>query len=307
MKIYIAGAGAMGCRFGVQLSEAGHDVTLLDNWEAHIDAIQQNGLKVIGEEEKTVNLTIMKPTEAKGEAELVILFTKAMQLKQMMQDIKGLVGPQTHVLCLLNGLGHSEVIKEYVPESNILMGVTVWTAGLKGPGTVLLQGNGTINLQAIDASHEAAGHEITDVLNSAGLNATYDNDVVPSIWRKACVNGTMNSGCALLDCTIGELFASESGLKIVREIIHEFVSVGIAEGVDLDEEEITNYVMDISVKAAPHYPSMHQDLVQNRRFTEIDYLNGAVNEKAKRLGISTPYCQMITQLIHTKEDIFGIR
>ncbi|MGT2754639.1 2-dehydropantoate 2-reductase [Streptococcus ovis] len=306
MKIYIAGAGAMGCRFGVQLSEAGNDVTLLDNWEAHIQAIQQEGLKVVGDEEKTVQLPIMKPVEVEGEADLVILFTKAMQLKQMLQDIETVVGEQTRVLCLLNGLGHADVIKEYVPESNILMGVTVWTAGLKGPGTVLMQGNGTINLQSLDASQEASGREITDVLNGAGLNATYDTDVVPSIWRKACVNGTMNSGCALLDCTIGELFASESGLKIVREIIHEFVSVGIAEGVDLNEEEITNYVMDISVKAAPHYPSMHQDLVQNRRLTEIDYLNGAVNEKAKRLGISTPYCQMMTQLIHTKEDIFGI-
>ncbi len=306
MKIYIAGAGAMGCRFGVQLSEAGNDVTLLDNWEAHIQAIQQEGLKVVGDEEKTVQLPIMKPVEVEGEADLVILFIKAMQLKQMLQDIETVVGEQTRVLCLLNGLGHADVIKEYVPESNILMGVTVWTAGLKGPGTVLMQGNGTINLQSLDASQEASGREITDVLNGAGLNATYDTDVVPSIWRKACVNGTMNSGCALLDCTIGELFASESGLKIVREIIHEFVSVGIAEGVDLNEEEITNYVMDISVKAAPHYPSMHQDLVQNRRLTEIDYLNGAVNEKAKRLGISTPYCQMMTQLIHTKEDIFRI-
>lgn len=307
MKIYIAGAGAMGCRFGVQLSEAGNDVTLLDNWEAHIEAIKKDGLKVIGEEEKTVHLPIMKPSEAKGEAELVILFTKAMQLRQMLEDMKGIVGPKTRVLCLLNGLGHADVMKEYIPESNILMGVTVWTAGLKGPGTVLLQGKGTVNLQSLDVSQEVAGREMTDVLNAAGLNATYDTDVVPSIWRKACVNGTMNSGCALLDCTIGELFASESGLKVVREIIHEFVSVGVAEGVALDEEEITNYVMDISVKAAPHYPSMHQDLVQNHRFTEIDYLNGAVNEKAKRLGISTPYCQMITQLIHTKEDIFGIK
>ncbi|MEY8462916.1 2-dehydropantoate 2-reductase [Streptococcus merionis] len=307
MKIYIAGAGAMGCRFGVQLSEAGNDVTLLDNWEAHIDAIKKDGLKVVGDEEKTVHLPIMKPTEAEGEGDLIILFTKAMQLRQMLQDIKPIVGSKTRVFCLLNGLGHEDVMKEYIPATNILMGVTVWTASLKEPGVVLMQGKGAINLQAIDASQEASGREVTDILNGAGLNATYDMDVIPSIWRKACVNGTMNSGCALLDCTIGELFASESGLKVVREIIHEFVSVGVAEGVALDEEDITNYVMEISVKAAPHYPSMHQDLVKNHRLTEIDYLNGAVSEKAKRLGISTPYCQMMTQLIHTKEDIFGIK
>ena len=83
--------------------------------------------------------------------------------------------------------------------------------------------------------------------------------------------------------------------------------VGEAEGVSLDEAEITKYVMDTSVKAAHHYPSMHQDLVQNHRKTEIDFLNGAVNSKGQKLGIDTPYCRLITQLVHTKEDVLKIK
>lgn len=306
MLVYIAGSGAMGCRFGYQISKTGNEVVLLDQWDDHIKAIQENGLKITGDVEETVHLPIMKPQEATREADLVILFTKAMQLPQMLQDIKGIIGKETKVLCLLNGLGHEDVIRQYIPEHNILMGVTVWTAGLKGPGHVHLQGVGALNLQSVDPSNKEAGLEVAEMLTEANLFATYDDDVVPNIWRKACVNGTMNSMCALLDCTIGELFASEDGLKIVKEIIHEFVTVGRAEGVTLDEEAITNYVMETSEKAAPHYPSMHQDLVQNHRLTEIDFINGAVNAKAEKLGIDTPYCRLITQMVHAKEAILNI-
>lgn len=303
MRIYIAGAGAMGCRFGYHFMKTEHEVILLDNWEAHIEAIQKNGLHIVGAEEKNVQLNIMRPTEAKEPADLIILFTKAMQLEKMLQDIQGIITEETQVLCLLNGLGHEEVIQKHVKKENIIMGVTVWTAGLAQAGTVKLQGTGTIDLQSMNKDNQEKGREIADILNKADLNANYDEDVIPSIWRKACVNGTMNSLCALLDATIGEVFAQEEGLELIRAIIHEFVIVGQAEGVALDEQAITDYVMAVSVKAAAHYPSMHQDLVQNKRFTEIDYINGAVARKAEKLGLDTPYCRMVTQLIHTKEKI----
>lgn len=306
MRIYIAGSGAMGCRFGYQLQQSGQEVILLDNWQDHIDAIKQNGLKIVGDKPDCVKMTIMHPTEAHEAADFIILFTKAMQLPQMLEDIKQIIGEHTKVLCLLNGLGHEDTIRKYIKEENILMGVTVWTAGLKGPGVAILQGKGSINLQSFDTCGKESSVQIVDVMNQAGLNVIYDEDVLPSIWRKACVNGTMNSTCALCDCTIGEFFATEDALHTVRAIIHEFCEVGIASGVKLNESEIVDYVMHVSVIAAPHYPSMHQDLVQNHRLTEIDFINGAVARRGKKLGIQTPYCQMITDLIHAKEHILGI-
>ena len=261
----------------------------------------------MGDHEDCVHIPIMRPEEATQKADFIVLFTKAMQLETMLQSLKGIITDKTKVLCLLNGLGHEDVIKKYIPEKNILMGVTVWTAGLKGPGTALLTATGSVNLQSIDQSGEKEAMVFVDLLNEAGLKVTYDEDVVPSIWRKACVNGTMNSTCALLDCTIGEFFASEEALRVVDTIIHEFVMVGEATGVKLDEQAIKDYVMHTSVVAAGHYPSMHQDLVQNHRLTEIDYINGAVAKKGDSLGIPTPYCHMITDLVHAKEHVLKIQ
>lgn len=311
MFIYIAGSGAMGCRFGYQLQKSGNDVVLLDMWQDHIDAIREHGLHITGDEDCFEQMTIARPEEVAhnanhNDADLIILFTKAMQLRAMLTNIQPVIGAHTRVLCLLNGLGHEDTIREFVPQENIIMGVTVWTAGLKEPGVVLLQGTGSVNLQSLDSRGEEAIADTVDAMNKAGLHVTYDADVVPSIWRKACVNGTMNSTCALCDATIGEFFASEEGLAIVRTIIHEFVEVGQAEGVALNEDEIYAYVLHTAKDVAPHYPSMHQDLIQNHRLTEIDYINGAVAKKGEKLGINTPYCKMITELIHAKEHILNI-
>lgn len=307
MKIYIAGSGAMGCRFGAQLLEAGQDVTLLDNWADHVEAVQKNGLKITGDNERTVQIPMLFPTEATEEADLIILFTKAMQLPQMLTDIKQLITPHTKVLCLLNGLGHEDVIKEYVPLENIMMGVTMWTAGLDGPGQAHLIGTGTVNLQSMSPEGEAFGREVADVLTEAQLFAEYDNDIIPSIWRKACVNGTMNSTCALLDCKIGEFFATKNGMHIVENVIHEFVDVANLEGIPLNYEDMLAYVKKGSVTAKDHYPSMHQDLVQNNRKTEIDFINGAVVKKAKKHDVKTPYCEQIVDFIHAKEAINGAK
>lgn len=307
MLIYIAGAGAMGCRFGYQLLKNGQDVILLDNWDAHIAAIQSRGLEITGDKTDTVHIPIMHPTEATQKADLIILFTKAMQLPTMLQEIKQIIGPRTKVLCLLNGLGHEDVIRQYVPLKDILMGVTIWTAGLEGPGKAILAGTGTINLQSIDPNGKGDAEQIVTILNGAGLNAIYDDDVLPNIWRKACVNGTMNPTCALLECNIDQFFATDEAPIMVKNIIHEFVMVGEAKGIALDEDEITKYVMDTSVKAAHHYPSMYQDLVQNHRPTEINYINGAVARMGKQLNIATPYCQMITDLVLAKQQILGIK
>ncbi|MGX7348467.1 2-dehydropantoate 2-reductase [Aerococcus vaginalis] len=306
MLTYIAGSGAMGCRFGYQIHKQGNEVILLDMWEDHIQAIKENGLNIVGDHEDNIKIDIMKPSEAKREADFIILFTKAMQLPSMLESIKPIIKEDTKVLCLLNGLGHEDVMQRYLAEKNILLGVTVWTAGLNKPGEVLLTGTGAVNLQAIDPSGKTEALEVVDMMNEAGLNVTYDEDVLPSIWRKACVNGTMNSTCALLDCTIGEFFASEEAQRVVKTIISEFVTVGKALDVALNESEIVDYVFETSVAAAAHYPSMHQDLIQNHRPTEIDYINGAVARKGIELGIDTPYCQMITDLIHAKEQQLGI-
>lgn len=306
MKIGIIGAGAMGSRFGYMLSKVGNDIFLVDGWKEHVDKINNEGLTVEENGElKKVKLPAMLPQDAKEVPDLAILFTKSMGLEPMLESIKDILGPNTKVLCLLNGLGHSDTIAKYVDKKNILMGVTLWTAGLRGPGHVLLTGDGSLEVQNISKESEKEAKEVCEVLTEAGLKAHYSDDVIFSTWRKACVNGTLNGTCTILDCNIKEFGELSEAKDLIREIIKEFSEVANIYGVQLNVEETAKGIEKIydPSQAGEHYPSMHQDLIQNHRLTEIDYINGYVSRKGKENNIKTPYNDLITLFVHAKEEL----
>ncbi|KRN29055.1 panE protein [Lactobacillus selangorensis] len=305
-KIAIAGAGAMGSRFGYMLQKAGNDVILMDNWEQHVETINEKGLTVDDNgQTQVIQIPAMAPRAVKEVQDLVILFTKTMQLKTMLEDIKGTIGKNTAVLCLMNGLGNVDVIEQYVKKQHIIVGVTLWTSELVGPGHISFTGSGSIGLQNIDPREQDRAAKVVSLLNAAGLNATLSTDVTTDIWKKACVNGTLNSLCTLLDCNIEEFGQLKEAPQMAREILNEFAAVAKLENVTIDVDEILTSLQKLgdTSQAGAHYPSMHQDLIQHHRKTEIDFLNGYVAKKGKANGIATPYNTLVTQLVHAKEQI----
>lgn len=312
LKITIAGAGAMGSRFGLMLHRGGNDVTLVDGWKDHVEAIKGNGLHAqLNGENITAKLPVVLQSEVESneKTELIILFTKAMQLEKMLQDIKPLIDHQTKVLCLLNGIGHEDIVEQYVPMNNIFIGNTMWTADLEGPGEVKLFGEGSVELQNLGKNQEETAKKLAEVLSDSGLNAKYSDNIRYSIYRKACVNGTMNGLCTILDTNMAGLGSTKAAHDMVTKIVGEFAAVAHCEDVNLDIPEVISHVETCfdPDTVGMHYPSMHQDLIKNNRLTEIDYINGAISRKGKKYSISTPYCDFLTQLIHSKEEILKVK
>lgn len=309
MKITIAGAGAMGSRFGLMLSNAGNEVVLVDAWKDHVDAINANGLVANYNGEEVVKHL---PAFLQGEVDpslstdLIILFTKAMGLEEMLISLKEIIHEDTKVLCLLNGIGHEEVIEQFVKRENIFIGNTMWTAGMEGPGKVKLFGNGSIALKNLVEGQEEAGHEIVKVLSDANLNAEFSENILFAIYKKACVNGTMNSLCTLLSSNMADFGDTICAHDIVTKIVEEFAAVAHAENIQLPVAEIVEYIEVNCYNRETiglHHPSMYQDLIVNNRLTEIDYINGVIAKKGAKYGIQTPYCSFLTQLVHCKEQI----
>ncbi|MGP1431938.1 MAG: 2-dehydropantoate 2-reductase [Treponema sp.] len=310
MKVVIAGSGAMGCSFGFMLQKSGNDVTLLDGWQDNIDAIRKNGLHLQdGTVELSTKIDIYKPEEFKGTADFVIVFTKSMQLEHMLSSIKHVLRDDTKILCLLNGLGHTETLKKFIDPKNIFMGVTVVTAGMKGPGCAVLSSHGKTEIQNIVPEGKAGAEVIVEALNKATMPAVYSDNILWSIWRKAALNGAMNSTCTIMECNMLELGGISGCKDMMRCIISEFAAIAKTQGVTLDVDSVTDYVYGFTQPdfvGAKHYPSMHQDLIKNHRLTEIDFLNGYISRKGKELHIPTPYCDLITTFVHGKEKLFGL-
>ncbi len=310
MKIAIAGAGAMGGRFGYMLKKSGQEVILIDGWQEHVDNINNKGLIIDNNGvEEIMPFPAYSSKEVKESADIVILFVKAMQLPSMLADLKSILREDTKVVCLLNGLGHVETIEKYLPRKNIFVGVTMWTAGIVGPGHIHLSGDGGVELQNIDPAAQAAGKEIVDIFNNAGLKTKYSENVLASIWKKACVNGALNGICAILDCNLFQFGQVPQNHDFVVRIVSEFAAAAKAiDNVILDQDAAIALIESTydPAKQGLHYPSMHQDLVQNHRLTEIDFINGYVAQKSKTYGLSAPYCELITLIVHGKEKTLGI-
>lgn len=310
MKIIIAGAGAMGCSFGYMLQKSGNDVILLASWQDNIDAIRKNGLYLQdGDRQLSTKIDICKPEEFTGTADLVIAFTKSMQLEQRLESMRHVLKDDTKILCLLNGLGHTETLKKFVAPKNIFMGVTVVTAGMKGPGSAVLSSHGKTEIQNIVPEGKADAEMIVEALNKATLPAVYSDNILWSIWRKAALNGAMNSTCTIMECNMLELGSIAGCKDMMKCIISEFAAIAKTQGVALDIDSVTDYVYGFTQPdfvGAKHYPSMHQDLIKNHRLTEIDFLNGYISRKGKELNIPTPYCDLITIFVHGKEKLLGL-
>lgn len=313
MKIAIAGAGAMGGRFGYALSKAGQDVTLIDQWDTHITAIREHGLQVNnGSTTETVQLPIYRPEELTKNPtafDLIVLFTKSLQLEGMLQAIQPLLQAQTGVLCLLNGIGHETIIEKYIPKEQIFLGCTMWTAGLEGPGKIKLPGgaNGYAVLQNLHPASKQRALDIVDLLTTAGLGGRYSEQVMYEVYKKACANGATNAVCTLLEANLSTFGNTTCAEAIVRTLVGEYAAVAAVEGVVLDLDAMVNFVKTAFDPAGigSHYPSTYQDLILMNRLTEVDCINGIIAEKGAEYGIAAPYCAFVTELIHCKEEMLG--
>lgn len=305
MKIAIAGSGALGSGFGAMLYRQGNDVTLIDGWEPQATAVKHEGLHIdINGEDYHLNIPMYQDTEIPSDLQfdIVFLFTKAMQLESMLTHIQPHIHDTTIMVCTMNGLKHEDRIVNYVDKSCIVRGVTTWTAGLESPGHTHLMGSGPVEIGSLVPEGQNNVEVIYNLLEQAKLNPHKSEDLQQSIWKKICVNGTANALCTILECRLSTLNESEYARKLVYDITKEIVEVATVDDVYLNADEVYHYLIDLNDKVGPHFPSMYQDLINNNRRTEIDYINGAVARLGSEHHIDAPINQFVANMVHAKEE-----
>lgn len=298
LDIAILGAGAMGSLFGGLLAEAGHRVTLVDIDDAHLDAIRREGLRLSTDSGSRVidNLRTCRPEQAGAAPELLIVFTKTLHTDAALASVQPLLGPDTAVLSLQNGLGNVERIGRYVPRERVMVGMTTWPADKSGPGQVSSHGSGAIHMMSADGKPHAHLRRAVDALNSAGLNSMADPDVWSAIWEKVAFNAALNSLCALTRCTVGELANVPDGVALALKVVAEAAVAARANGIAFDEARVAGTVRFALANHKAHKPSMLQDVLAGRK-TEVEAINGAIAAAARETGTAAPTVECLLQLV----------
>lgn len=302
LRISILGAGAMGSLFGGLLAEAGHQVELIDVNPAQIAAVREHGLLIRDDAgERRVATPIMRPEEATTRPDWLIVFTKAMHTQRALDAARHLIGPQTRLLSLQNGLGNAEKLAGFAGASRIAIGMTTVPADLVAPGEVHSHGQSKTRVVMVDGSEDAALAALAAALNAAGLPCAVDPDAVVAIWEKVAFNVALNSLCAVTQRTVGGLGADAGGRQLAHAIAGEALTVAQAEGLMVSPER-THATIDHALDHyGGHKPSMLQDLLAGRP-TEIETLNGAVVRAARRHGIAAARTEAFYALVKMAEE-----
>ncbi|WP_269075896.1 ketopantoate reductase family protein [Comamonas koreensis] len=300
-SIGILGAGAMGTLFGTRLACAGIPVTLVDVNQGLLQTIREQGLRC-----ETDQGVLRARVQALQAHELVqplarwLVFTKSAHTESALQSISHLIGPNTLLLSLQNGIGHIETLHRFAAAQQIAVGVTTWPARLLGAGQVHSLGSGKIRMMPRSGQIGAGFQDLCDDLNRAGLQSQIDPQVETAIWEKLAFNAAFNGLCGITRQTVDGL-ACPLGRDLIYQVLAEVVTVATANGIAVDVPRIHATVEDALHHHVGHQPSLLQDLLAARP-TETDSIHGAVIHAAQRHGVATPLNAMLHQLIRLTEQ-----
>jgi len=305
MKIAVVGAGAMGSLFGAMLAEAGNDVWLCDVWQDHVQAINNNGLRIDCEgKPRSVRLLATLDPAQIGPADLVIIFVKSTQTKSAAEAAQYLVGSGGAVLTLQNGMGNADAIAEHIVPERILAGTTSHGATMLGPGHIRHAGIGPTTLGAWNNTHQ--GHRLAkrfaDFFKTAGIETEAVDDVRCVIWNKLLINIGINAITALTTIKNGQILDLEITRELCRTAVDEAMAVACAQNIPIREDAV-DVVFKVAEATAANRSSMGQD-VDNGRPTEIGAINGFIVRESKRLGLEAPVNFTLTALIETLQYHF---
>ena len=306
MKTAIIGAGIMGSTLGSYLAEAGaKDVWLVDPFKAHIDAINERGLDVIGysgkewtKTEKTLRINAVTSPEQIGETvDFVFYCVKMPHLKEAVRQAKCISGQDTIHISLLNGIGSADVLLEEYEADHVAYGVVHGGGAILAPGKLhrdFRPGVSEIIIGLASKNTSEKLDQFAELLSVTECPFLVRENVDYDVWAKMINNCVGNSICAVTRMTLGTLFNDLNAVELADKVEAEVRAVAKAEGVEIPS---TGKNFGKFPKEAQHVPSTAQDII-NKKQTEIETINGAVCALGRKHGIPTPYNDCLTLLVN---------
>ncbi len=319
MRLGIYGAGSLGIIIGAYLTRAGVPVDLINRNPVQVDALNQNGARVVGGVTMTVPVRALLPDAMVGPYDAIFLTTKQHDNRAVAKSLAPYLGKDGVLVTMQNGLpewGLSEVLGQ-----DRVLGCTVeWGATLVEPGVSELTSSAdslTFGLGAMSDHGAERLPEIRRVLEAMCPVKVEDN-FVGVRWSKLLINAAFSGVSTVLGCTFGGAVQDKRARKVVQAVIKECIDVARAEGVKFAPVQGKNIVLLLDYnnpmkkavafqiipaaikKHAALKASMLQD-IEKGKLTEVDAINGIISSRGRKVGVPTPACDRVVRVIHLIE------
>ncbi len=290
MRIAVIGVGAVGGYFGGRLAQAGHDVTFVARG-ATLDALRTEGLRVksiAGDFEIPRPNVAADPAEV-GPVDVVLPAVKAWQVSEIAPSIAPLIGPETVVIPLQNGLEAPRLLGEVLGAAVVLGGLCKIFASKTGPATIE-----HIGLEPAIEFGELSGKKTERVeqvrqafATAAGMSTVVPDDIEAALWRKLMHVEPLGAVGAVARQPAGVLRAVPETRRMLQSAMEEVVAVGLKRGVRLDPDLPERALRHVDALPAGATASMHRDIAAGRP-SEFEFQVGTVVRYGREAATPTP-------------------
>ncbi len=297
VRICVVGCGAVGSLFAATLTTLEDvEVWAFDLHQAHVDAINKNGLQLVGTGKVVGRPRAVSDPSALPPCDYGIVATKAMHAALAIEATAHAFLDGA-VASVMNGVGNEETLAEHV--EYVIRGTTFPAGKLLEPGVVQWDVKGDTTFGPFEPRPLPLEKiaPLADACTRAGMPTVAVADARPAQWRKVIFNASTNPIGALTGLTHGRVCERPDLRALVSALVDEGKAVATAQGIvlDADPEALIDHAAKPEV-AYGHKASMLQD-VEARRLTEIDYLNGGIARFGREYGVPTPLNDAVTALI----------
>ncbi len=311
MKFAIVGVGVMGSLMGAALVKGGAQVWLIDPSQEIINTVRTNGLKVTinGVEEKVAVNAVCSPDEIKEKMDVILFLVKGYHSEAAAHSAQCLVDENSYVMTLQNGIGNVEVLEKYYKRDKILHGILEFAGKMLAPGHVqgLIGPNSKICFGPTQKIIKDDMKKIAAYFEKSKIKVILREDIENEIWLKLRNNST-NVIFGLLRLTMGQALGVEGTEELMKMVRDEVIAVAKAKGIVFTEDELSvnGGKTPINPELYAHLPSTAQDM-KNKKMTEVENINGAVCREGKKVGVPTPYNEMLYRMIRIMENTYAMQ
>jgi 2-dehydropantoate 2-reductase len=291
VRIAVMGTGGIGGFFGARLARSGEAVAFVARGE-HLRAIQAGGLRIRSVEG---DFTIEAPATDRpaqvpaliGPVDLVLVCVKLYDTEAAAEALRPLMGPDTAVLSLQNGVAKEDVLARVLGAERVMGGLSSAFVAIEAPGVIRHAHGGSIVFGERDgrASERAAGFLAAG--RKAGIRMELTADIRRAQWEKYLMILGLSGLSALTRRPIGEIRGCPESRQLYRTVFEEVAAVARAEGVDLGDDVVARTMATGDALQPDSYSSMYHDVTHGRRL-ELDWLHGHAIRLAAGHAIPTP-------------------
>jgi 2-dehydropantoate 2-reductase len=289
MRIAVIGTGGIGGPYGASLAKAGADVTFVARG-AHLAAMRENGLRIEGDRGETH----IRPTQASddiasiGPVDYVLFCVKLWDVDTVGERLRPLVGPQTAVIPLQNGIDAAERLITILGHDAVMGGTAFVTGSIVSPGVIRQTGDyQRMTFGELDGRISERGQRLRDFCEAAGFEGVLSPDILVPVWEKFLALVPLSGLNALTRLPLGKWREEPDLCAVFEASLRETVAVGLAEGVRLPPDSIDNAGAMMRSMPPYHMTSMGNDLVRGNRL-ELPWFAGKVIELGRLHAVPTP-------------------